>query len=589
MLHKHYIKYCCVAVLLMAIGLPFAVAFAASKKRVITEEDRVKASYVLMEAERQRNLDHNDAFHQLVKYAYSLNPENSTIAYYLGYSRINAITSTQGDSAVKAALALMRRHVDIHPEDKFEARLYASANFYLNQYDEGLRVLKVQQQLHPQDENILLSMADAYKKKGDYHKALEMYDTLQRWQGITTELTGSKMEVYQALNDTVGALSEMRSLLASAPSNVEYNLSMGKMMFMFGYRDSAMAYYDKAQQYEPNNGRTYFEKAQYYLALADTANYDRQTYLALVSPELDVESKLGLLAGYARTLLSSSSADSTHRADHLFHVLIEQHPLEPQIRVLYSEYLLAIENAPAAAEQIDYVINLDPTNQEMWIRLMSYYLYANNYAKVVEVGDKALKINPDNTDLYTFIGSSCYSTKQYDKALEVYEKALSILDSTKVNDRSNILCGMGDVKFAQADTLAAFALYDESLRLNPDNLGTLNNYAYFLALSNRDLDKAERMSAKTVQAEPSSATYLDTYAWVFYKRKEYTMAQLYIQMAISNAEEPSVELHEHYGDILLASGERQKALEQYRKALELRPGNEPLVKKIEAIANENDN
>lgn len=572
--------------MLIAIALPFAIRGSASKKEGITQANRVKATYVLMEAQRQHFLEHDDAFYHLIAYAYSLDSTNTSIAFYMGVAKFER-TSFEHTDELTAALAQMRKHVEAHPEDKYEARLYAHAAFLVNQYQEGLRVLNIQHQLHPQDDNLLSTMADAYEKTSDYKKALAIYDTLQQWRGQSVELSSAKLKAYQALNDTTGAIHEMRALLASAPTNADYNLAMGKMLFMFGYRDSAMVYYDKAQQYEPDNGLTYLTKAEYYLALGDTLNYDRQTYQALVSTDLDVESKLQILVNYTKTLLSAK--DTTHRTDHLFDVLIEQHPLEPQIRVLYSEYLMVIDNNEGAAEQIDYALNLDPTNEELWTRLMAYYLYAGNYEKAIEVGDKAIRLNPDNVELYSYLGSSCYSVKQYDKAIEVYDKALAILDSTQVDDRSNLLSGKADVKFAMGDTIAAFALYDQSLDLNPDNPGTLNNYAYFLALSNRDLDKAERMSAKTIVEDAANPTYLDTYAWVFYMRKEYTMAQLYIEMAINNEEQPTSELFEHYGYILLANGDKQKALEQWRKAIELKPDNEQLVKQIEKISNENGN
>lgn len=586
MFGKNHIKWWSVALMLIAMALPFAIRGSASKKEGITQANRVKATYVLMEAQRQHFLEHDDAFYHLIAYAYSLDSTNTSIAFYMGVAKFER-TSFEHTDELTAALAQMRKHVEAHPEDKYEARLYAHAAFLVNQYQEGLRVLNIQHQLYPQDDNLLSTMADAYEKTSDYKKALAIYDTLQQWRGQSVELSSAKLKAYQALNDTTGAIHEMRALLASAPTNADYNLAMGKMLFMFGYRDSAMVYYDKAQQYEPDNGLTYLTKAEYYLALGDTLNYDRQTYQALVSTDLDVESKLQILVNYTKTLLSAK--DTTHRTDHLFDVLIEQHPLEPQIRVLYSEYLMFIDNNEGAAEQIDYALNLDPTNKELWTRLMAYYLYAGNYEKAIEVGDKAIRLNPDNVELYSYLGSSCYSVKQYDKAIEVYDKALAILDSTQVDDRSNLLSGKADVKFAMGDTIAAFALYDQSLDLNPDNPGTLNNYAYFLALSNRDLDKAERMSAKTIVEDAANPTYLDTYAWVFYMRKEYTMAQLYIEMAINNEEQPTSELFEHYGYILLANGDKQKALEQWRKAIELKPDNEQLVKQIEKISNENEN
>lgn len=562
--------------------LPFADKLMASDRKAISEDDRVKAEYIFLEAEKQRNMGRDDAFHHLLQYAHSLDPENSAIAYYLGYSRLMKSNLSVSDSLFSSSLRMMRKHVDAHPEDKYEAMLYANGNMIANQVQEGLRVLKIQAERNPHSVEVQLSIADAYARLEDYRNAIAAYDSVQQWQGQSVQLSARKVRAYQALNDTVGAIGEMRSLLATAPRNVDYNLAMGNMMLMFGERDSALTYYDKAQQYEPENGATYLAKAQFYNAIGDSVNYDQQTYQALVSKDLDVASKVEVLADYARHLLVAK--DSSARTENLFKVLIEQHPNEPQIRMLFSDYLAAKDDMKGAAEQMDYAVNLDPTDAQAWNRLLVLNIISENYEAAIAAGDRSIELNPNNIELYGYIAPAYYNIKQYDKAIEVYKKALAAVDSTDTEHRSMFLGGMGDAKFSMGDTIGAFALYDQAIEIDPNNVSILNNYAYFLTLCNRDLDKAERMSAKTVQAEPQNATFLDTYAWVFYKRKEYTMAQLYIEMAIKNERRPSSDIYDHYGDILLAVGNKQEALKQWEKALELDAGNKELLEKVEKLA-----
>ncbi len=581
-MNLRYTQSLCAAILLLLTVLPFADKLMASDRKAISEDDRVKAEYIFLEAEKQRNMGRDDAFHHLLQYAHSLDPENSAIAYYLGYSRLMKSNLSVSDSLFSSSLRMMRKHVDAHPEDKYEAMLYANGNMIANQVQEGLRVLKIQAERNPHNVEVQLSIADAYARLEDYRNAIAAYDSVQQWQGQSVQLSARKVRAYQALNDTVGAIGEMRSLLATAPRNVDYNLAMGNMMLMFGERDSALTYYDKAQQYEPENGATYLAKAQFYNAIGDSVNYDQQTYQALVSKDLDVASKVEVLADYARHLLVAK--DSSARTENLFKVLIEQHPNEPQIRMLFSDYLAAKDDMKGAAEQMDYAVNLDPTDAQAWNRLLVLNIISENYKAAIAAGDRAIELNPNNIELYGYIAPAYYNIKQYDKAIEVYKKALAAVDSTDTEHRSMFLGGMGDAKFSMGDTIGAFALYDQAIEIDPNNVSILNNYAYFLTLCNRDLDKAERMSAKTVQAEPQNATFLDTYAWVFYKRKEYTMAQLYIEMAIKNERRPSSDIYDHYGDILLAVGNKQEALKQWKKALELDAGNKELLEKVEKLA-----
>lgn len=581
-MNLRYTQSLCAAILLLLTVLPFADKLMASDRKAISEDDRVKAEYIFLEAEKQRNMGRDDAFHHLLQYAHSLDPENSAIAYYLGYSRLMKSNLSVSDSLFSSSLRMMRKHVDAHPEDKYEAMLYANGNMIANQVQEGLRVLKIQAERNPHNVEVQLSISDAYARLEDYRNAIAAYDSVQQWQGQSVQLSARKVRAYQALNDTVGAIGEMRSLLATAPRNVDYNLAMGNMMLMFGERDSALTYYDKAQQYEPENGATYLAKAQFYNAIGDSVNYDQQTYQALVSKDLDVASKVEVLADYARHLLVAK--DSSARTENLFKVLIEQHPNEPQIRMLFSDYLAAKDDMKGAAEQMDYAVNLDPTDAQAWNRLLVLNIISENYEAAIAAGDRAIELNPNNIELYGYIAPAYYNIKQYDKAIEVYKKALAAVDSTDTEHRSMFLGGMGDAKFSMGDTIGAFALYDQAIEIDPNNVSILNNYAYFLTLCNRDLDKAERMSAKTVQAEPQNATFLDTYAWVFYKRKEYTMAQLYIEMAIKNERRPSSDIYDHYGDILLAVGNKQEALKQWKKALELDAGNKELLEKVEKLA-----
>ena len=96
----------------------------------------------------------------------------------------------------------------------------------------------------------------------------------------------------------------------------------------------------------------------------------------------------------------------------------------------------------------------------------------------------------------------------------------------------------------------------------------MNNYAYYLSLKGEHLGIAEKLSAKVIQANPDNATYLDTYAWVFFMKKDYQLAKFYMETALSKAIEDSAVLIEHYGDILFYLNEKDNALLQWKKSLE---------------------
>lgn len=102
-----------------------------------------------------------------------------------------------------------------------------------------------------------------------------------------------------------------------------------------------------------------------------------------------------------------------------------------------------------------------------------------------------------------------------------------------------------------------------------------------MALEGKELSKAERMSAMTIKEFPDEPTYLDTYAYILFRKESYSLARIYIEKAIEKSKEPSAEILEHYGDILACLGDTDAAVEQWQKALDAGGEKERLETKIE--------
>lgn len=569
-----------IAFLLLMLMIGQAMA-AGSKKKVvdrgITDQDKRKAEYIYMQAQVYKAQDSIASYYDLVKYAYELDSTNTAIAFYYGYLMVLKDNST--DLEKNRGLELMKRHVDAHPEDYYETSYFSDACMSLRHNDMGLQAIERLAEINPTKTEVQMRLAAAYVRNEKFAEALKVYEKIEDFEGKSVEITAYKAALCSQLGDTIGAITEMRNLYNTAPANVNFNLIMSELFKQYNMQDSAIYYLDQAQRLDPENGNVYFAKAQYYDEIGDSVNYDKQIYNALVSNDLPVETKLDVLTQYTQTQLIRN--DSTDRVNNLFKVLIEQHPHEPKVHELYSMYYSTIKDYKHAIEEIGYEVDLDPTNAEAWQRLMVVNIMDDNYAGAIKAAEKALEYNPENLDLYRYIAPSYYQMKEYDKAIVTYDKALALVDSTKnVELYSDLLCGKGDVYVELGDSARGFEYYERSLSIAPGNTGTMNNYAYFLSLCGKDLDKAESMAAKAVYSNPNNSTFIDTYAWVFFKKKNYDMALLYIKSAIDNADSPSADILEHYGDILYMTGDKENAVNQWEKALELNPTKDVLQRKV---------
>ena len=83
-----------------------------------------------------------------------------------------------------------------------------------------------------------------------------------------------------------------------------------------------------------------------------------------------------------------------------------------------------------------------------------------------------------------------------------------------------------------------------------------------------------------IERFPENPTYLDTYAWVLFKKGEYKLARFYMESAIKNGAEENATLLEHYGDILFKLQQAEEALKYWQKAMELGGGSKILERKI---------
>ena len=167
---------------------------------------------------------------------------------------------------------------------------------------------------------------------------------------------------------------------------------------------------------------------------------------------------------------------------------------------------------------------------------------------------------------------------QNDDALNMLSKGLTLVKTDA--DKASLYNLRGDFHHTLGEIELMYADYDSTLVYDPDNINVLNNYAYYLSVEGRNLEKALNMSARTLEAEPLNATYLDTYAWILFKMKRYKESLQYMEKALRYLESDNPEIYEHYGDVLYICGEKEKAVENWHKAKRMNSTSVTLDRKI---------
>ena len=122
-----------------------------------------------------------------------------------------------------------------------------------------------------------------------------------------------------------------------------------------------------------------------------------------------------------------------------------------------------------------------------------------------------------------------------------------------------------DISYRRAVTFV-----EEHFAKHGDNKALRAFYANLLLQD--DVNKAVSIYQKLVEEEPDNLISLNNYAWVLQQAGKTEDALPYIERAMKiNANHPDI--LDSYGKILFALGQYDKAKAQYEKSLQLRPAN----------------
>jgi tetratricopeptide (TPR) repeat protein len=197
-----------------------------------------------------------------------------------------------------------------------------------------------------------------------------------------------------------------------------------------------------------------------------------------------------------------------------------------------------------------------------------------------ETAQNGLKKYDSKPRLYLLAGMAANQIGKSEEAIPLLKKGLVYIS----NDQKLLIdfyTQLAEAYHSNKQYKQSDYYFEKVLDIDSNNILVLNNYSYYLSLRNQDLEKALQMSKKTIEAEPRSSIYLDTYAWILYKLERYEKALEYIEKAIQHGGHDDSDVVEHYGDILYKTGNKEKALEQWKKAKTIGTPSAELIQKIE--------
>ena len=538
----------------------------------VSHNDSLRFKMYYYEAVRQQAAGNLDAAYDLFRHSLAINP-SAAEAYFMLSSYEGVL---QGDSA---ALAYVKKASELSPGNNAYLERLATGYIMTGDVDEAVKAYERLAHNSPERADVLNILVQLYGQQKDYDMMLDVLQRMEALEGDSEDLTLAKMRVYSMQGKKDEEFNALKAMSDKHPNDLNYRVMTGNWLLQNGKPAEAYAEYLKVLELDPENLSAKMSMIDYYRTSGQPLRADSLQEALLVSAKTPVENKV-LLMRQVVADSESSGGDSTEVLS-IFKKILGQPQETSDMAELYAAYL-TLKQMPqdSIKKALEGVLAISPDNYAARFQLLQAVWTEQDFDSVVEISRQGLDYNPDEMAFYYFLGLAYVQKDDDDDALETFRRGVSQIDDQSNPDLvSDFYAIMGDILHDKGYADEAYAAYDSCLQWKDDNLGCLNNYAYYLSEENRDLEKAAQMSYRTVQAEPDNSTFLDTYAWILFKQKKYADALQYIDMAVENDTAKSAVIIEHAGDIHAVNGDTEGAVKYWKEALEAGSDNAKAIRR----------
>ena len=493
---------------------------------------------------------------QALKYlqtAFKLNPDDLST----GVAVAQLLMSSNRLPDAERVLATM---VERAPDNRALNYNYADILTKLGRGNEATPFLERAVAADPTFGPAILRLLDIYQETGEYLKAAQMLEPLIADDPLNIEMQRQQAFFYLRAGDARSAVSRYRALVAADPKDSRSQFGLAEALNDVEEYSEAEKLYAALLQKTPDEPEIL---GSYGLALIGQKKWDEAA--KVFNKLLGIGKAPDHLAALARTQLAHidlrkenyeaavetaksifvfrdkpntqainialealKKQNKTDEALALLQPLAAKFNSDPFVNARYVEALMRAGQVEKAKQLAAVQAKLGPRNA---ITVAEAYIQAGDNAAAVDLMKSAAAARPDDNDLQFQLGS-------------VYERA-------------------GDRK-------AAEKAFQAILEKTPDHAPTLNYLGYMWAEGGVNLEKAHEMLTRAVGQDPNNGAYIDSLGWVYFRLGKLDLAEKYLTDATRLLPRDAT-VHEHLADVVAMRGERERALQLYRTALDLEP------------------
>ncbi len=565
-------KITTVLFLTLTFGVSAGYAQEKTSKKESKSRERVsKGTRYFIEGEKLLVLNDLEKAYFYFQKAMEFTPEEPAIQYKLAEVLVKA-------NQPEKALSYAEKAAALDTENKYYSLMLAEIFTNLQQPLKAADILEKLTDDGQSNQQYNLDLASIYLNAEEFDKALVVLDRAEDYYGVLEPITIQKQRIYLQKNELDNAIAEGKRLIDARPGNPALVMNLVEILYNNNRADQALEVVMEEITKYPNQPELQMAAHTLFKERGEVEKSTAFLLSAFESPDLDPEVK-------ARAFVSILGELKTEKRekllDQLEKLMTDSNPNDADVFAALGERRMKQGNQEEGMEYFKKSLLLKPDNSKMLEQVILGLFGSNpNFEEAEQFTVLGVDEFPKKPEFWFYDGVVKSARKKDEEAVVSLQKALE-LNAGKNPQLDQVAHGsLGSSYYNLGQKEKSFENFEAALKLNPNDEQVLNNYAYFLSLEKKDLEKAKSMSEKVIRKHPENGTFLDTHAWVLFQLEDYEGAKKYMDQALAKELEPSGVMLEHYGDILYHLGKKSEAITFWKKAEGTPEGSKNLAQKI---------
>jgi tetratricopeptide (TPR) repeat protein len=389
------------------------------------------------------------------------------------------------------------------------------------------------------------------------------------------------------------AVADLQGLVAKNPGNAASRFQLGQALVAAHQYEAAKIQLEEAKKITPSLvaprlllAQLYGQKADHARALAETeevlkiepGNYQARLLhsAALMGlgkrddarQELTQLLKMAPNSSDARYQLAFLTFQDKNfkEAEAIFKQMQASNPGDPRGLIGVVETEVAQNNYAGAIALLRAELQKSPDRVDYRAALANILVRDKQFDAAIQEFQQIAAKNPKSSEIYLKLGVTYQYKGDINAAIENFRKAKSLAasnDAVPATRLALVLDGVGRRDESKP-------LYEEILRIDPNNIAALNNLAYIKAEEGTDLDTALTLAQRARQSAPRDPNIADTLGWVYIK-KNLSDDAIRVYREVVGTSPNNATYHYHLAMALYQKGDKRAAKQALEDALKHQP------------------